>query len=213
MIKILGPKRVFILLILLILNAGLAGAAYYLLMPEKTAKEKQLRTLRGQVSTLNRDIANIQVEFEQLETQREEFGKLKADGFFLDQDRRQAEKVLNLIQERSKVSKAQVSIGGGTLEENEDAKKAKHKILKSPISIRIEAMSDVDVFRYVFLMEKYFPGHIGVKTVKLERGAEVNGTVLRAISGGQNVPLVIAEIEMTWRTMIPEDQATQGGAL
>lgn len=205
MIKVLGLKRIIVIAVLIAVNAVFAGALYYILTPEKTNQQQQLSSLRGQVSGLNRDLDNIKVEFEQLEEQREEFGVLKEDGFFKNQDRRQAEKVLNLIQKRSKVSKAQISIGSGKLEENEQAKKAKHKILKSPVAVRIEAMNDVDVFRYIFLLEKYFPGHIGVKTVKMERGAEVNGTVLRGIAGGQNVPLVTARIEFEWRTMIPEE--------
>lgn len=212
MIKVLGTKRILTLAILIAANACLAFVAYGYLAPEKISKERELRMLRGQVSSLNRDIDNILLEFDQLEDQKSEFEKLEKDGFFKDQGRRQAEKLFNLIQERSGVSKAQVSVSAGLIEENEIAKKAKHKILRSPVELRVEAMDEVDILRYVFMVEKYFPGHISLENIKLHRDAEVNGTVLRSIASGKNIPLIKAEIEMVWRTMIPEGQLSEGAS-
>ncbi len=211
MIKVLGAKRILTLAILVAVNAALALVAYGYLAPEKISKERELRMLRGQVSGLNKDIDNILLEFEQLEDQKAEFEMLEKDGFFKDQGRRQAEKLFNLIQEKSGVSKAQVSVAAGEIEDNEVAQKANHKILSSPVELRVEAMDEIDILRYVFLVEKYFPGHISLEKMKLHRDAEVNGTVLRSIASGKNVPLIKAEIEMLWRTMIPVDQLTEEG--
>ncbi len=204
MIAVLGIKRVIVLLLLAAACGVLGASVYMYLAPEVMGKKRELSGLQGQVSTLRADIGRMQVEFEQLEEQKEEFEVLAADGFFKDQGRRQAEQILNQIQKTSGVSKAIASIASGEIEENEEAKKAEHKVLKSPIEIRLEAFDDINIFHYLFLVEHYFPGHITVEDVHLERQADVTGTVLRAIATGSNPSLVQANVQMMWRTMIPE---------
>ena len=204
MIGVLGFKRVLLLAVLVAMNGVLAAGTYMYLIPENDTKERELRGLRGQVSTLRSDISRMQVEFEQLEQQKEEFERLAADGFFKLQGRRQAENIFSEIQKSSGVTKAIASIDAGVIEDNPEAQKAAHKILRSPIEIRLEAIDDVNIFKYLYLVEHYFPGHITVEDIRLERTADVTGTVLRAIATGKNPPLVQADVEMVWRTMIPE---------
>jgi predicted phage tail protein len=210
MIAVLGIKRVIVLLFLAAACALLGAAVYMYLIPEVAAKQREFRSVQGQVSTLRGDINRMQVEFEQLEDQKEEFEALAADGFFKDQSRRQAELILNKIQKTSGVSKAIASIDSGIIEDNEEAKKAEHKILKSPISVKLEAFDDINVFHYLFLVERYFPGHVTIERVYLERKADVTGTVLRAIATGSNPALVEADVSMMWRTMIPESSVIGG---
>ncbi|MEZ5813222.1 MAG: hypothetical protein R3E13_00610 [Alphaproteobacteria bacterium] len=210
MIAVLGIKRVIVLLFLAATCALLGAAVYMYMIPEVAAKQREFRSLQGQVSTLRGDINRMQVEFEQLEDQKEEFEALAADGFFKDQGRRQAELILNKIQKTSGVNKAIASIDSGIIEDNEEAKKAGHKILKSPVSIKLEAFDDINVFHYLFLVERYFPGHISIERVYLERKADVTGTVLRAIATESNPALVEADISMMWRTMIPESSVIGG---
>lgn len=210
MIAVLGIKRVLVLVALVALNVVLAASVYMYMIPENTVKKRELSGLRSQVSTLRGDIDRMQVEFEQLEDQKAEFELLAKDGFFKDQSRRQAEDIFNEIQKKSGVSKAIASIQAGVLEDNEEAKKAEHKILKSPMEVRLEAFDDVNIFHYLFLVEHYFPGHVSIKGVRIERKADVTGTVLRAISTGASPSLVEAHVKMVWRTMIPASSVIGG---
>lgn len=209
MISVLGFKRVVMLAVLIALNAVFAASLYMYIKPEVTKKQRELRGLRGQVSTLRSDIDRMQIEYDQLEEQKEEFAVLEEDGFFKQQDRRQAERILNEIQNTSGVNKAIASIRAGVIEDNEEAEKAEYKILKSPIEIRLEAIDDVNIFHYLFLVEHYFPGHITVEEIKLERATDVTGTLLRSIASGNNPPLARADIDMVWRTMIPESEVIE----
>ena len=210
MIKILGARRIIILAVLIGLNALLAYAAYMYLIPQKTQKERELRGARGQVSSLQADIDDLQIEFEQLDEQREEFERLKAGGFFDVQSRRNAELIFKQIQDRSGVISAAASVAAGEFEEYEPAKKADHNILKSPITIRIEAVNDLDVYRYMYLIEEFFPGSVSFDEINLRRNGDVSGTVVRGISSGQNPSLVLADLTLSWRTMIPIEKE-QGG--
>lgn len=219
MIKVLGTKRVMILAVLLIINGVLAGALYMILTPQKLKTQRELNAVRGQVAGLQGDVERLQIEFEQLETQQAQFEELKADGFFTKQNRRDAEKRLEAIQKKAGVVSAIASVKPGKFIENAEAAKAEHKILSSPISIRVEAVDDIDVYKYLYLLENSFLGEVRLKELNLSRNSDVSATILRAISSGNNPPLVDAQIELTWQTMVPADEViqdsevTQGGGV
>jgi hypothetical protein len=220
MIGSLGTRRILSLIILVALNAAISAGVYMLLIPQQEASQKSLRNLHNEVTMRRSDIARMQLEFDQLEEQKAEFQKLEADGFFKNQSRKQAENTFNLIQKKSGVTVAVASINAGVIEDSEEAGKAKYKVLKSPMQIKLEAIDDVDIYHYIFLVEHYFPGHVSIESLNLKREADVSGTVLRAIASGDNPPLVKAELQMVWRTMIPEAEVIgaeenlqqQGGA-
>ncbi|MCK5284749.1 MAG: hypothetical protein KAJ86_04100 [Alphaproteobacteria bacterium] len=204
MIKVLGIKRILIIVILLVANIVLAAVVYVYIDPEKANKERELQVIRGKNSGVQSDVIRLQIEFDQLEMQQDQFDALKKEGFLGTQDRRLAEQLFAKIGKEAGVIRSVASMQGGTIEDNDEAGKAFHKILRSPILVEIDAFDDVDVFRYIYLVEKFFPGHITIEYVNIERKGDVTGAVLRGIAGGKNPELVAANIEMIWRTMIPE---------
>ncbi len=210
MIKILGAKRVLMLLVLLAMNAAVGAALYLYLLPEGFRQTGVLQGLRGQIATVQSDVDRMQVDFEQITQQQTLYEDLKKSGFFGNQDRRQAEKIFESIQKEVGTSVAAVvNIQAGVIEENAEAQKAEHKVLASQVSIKVDATDDMDVFRYLYLVEKFFPGHLEIEKISVERKTEVNGAVLRSIASGDNPPLVHADVEMRWRTMIPEKEVIQ----
>lgn len=204
MIRVLGSKRLMLLAGLAGLNLLLAAVTYIYLAPHAFSQQMRLNGLNGQISTVRSDIDRMQIEFEQLNAQQAQFDALKKKGFLSNQQRRQAEKVFESIQKQAGVISAVAKIEAGQVEDNEEAQKAEYKILSSPVKIHIEAMDGVDVFRYIYLLEHFFPGHVAVTDMQFERKSEVTGPVLRAIASGENPVLVDADIEMVWRTMIPQ---------
>jgi hypothetical protein len=206
MIRILGIKRVAILFILIAVNAAAGGLIYGYLMPEQIKVDRSLRSMRGQISKVQTDISRLQVEFDQLEEQQVRFDGFRSDGFFNLQDRREAEQLLERIQESSEVISAVASISAGEFETNEEAAKSEHRVLASRINLTIDALDDVDVYRYLYLIDQHFPGHISYEEIEMARDIDINAAVLRAIATNTNPPLVKAKVSMTWRTMIPESQ-------
>jgi hypothetical protein len=203
--QVLGARRLILLLSLVVANALFASFFYVYLQPQLIKKERELRSIRGQITNVRTDINRMQVEFEQLEEQRAEFDALRKQGFFNDQQRREAELVFQQIQDKSKVISAVATVRAGVVEDSKEAQKADHKILKSPVEVKIEAMDDIDIVRYIYLIRTFFPGHITIEDVKIGRDAEITGTVLRSIASGGRPALVHAQIKASWRTMIPGD--------
>jgi len=206
MIQIIGLRRLLILIVLIAINACLASAIYMYVLPEKEKADRSLSSLRRKVSTVESDIQKMQVEFEQLEERQAQFDALKADGYFSSQDRSDAKEVFSAIRKKSRVMSARVSVKSGIIEQNEMAQKAGHKILMSPVQVQIRAFDDGDVYRYLHFAELYFPGHLSIDSITMKRTREVTPALLRAIATNTSPELVTAEILMSWRTMIKEDQ-------
>lgn len=212
MIHVIGLKRVLILFILVAVNGFFAALLYGYLVPENQSLSKKVRTVQAQVGTVRSDIERMQVEFEMLGKQQGRFDLLKKDGFLDPQDRANARATFSLIQKQSKVISAVANVEPGEIIDNEEAQKSNHKILVSPIEVKVSAFDDSDIFRYLFLLDEIYPGHISIDRLEIKRVRDVTPVVLRAITTGANPELVSADIKLLWRTMIPEAQVLmQGG--
>ena len=203
MIKILGTKRIIILFALIALNSLLAATVFMYLQPEVAKEEMTLRSAKAQESKTRKEISDLQLEFDQLEEQQDEFNVLRDDGFFSNQDRQNVQNVFTLAEMTSGVLNAKVSVARGTInQEEEDATKADHVLLESPVSISLSAIDDTEVYAYIDYLEKNFPGHITLTNLYMRRTANVNDVILRAIANGAKPPMVEANLDFVWRTMI-----------
>ena len=218
MIRVLGYKRIAILMFLVAVNVIFAALLYLYLVPELKSTERDMRKAKAAESAVRDDIANIQTEFSQLEMQQERFEGLKADGFFSNQSRRDAQAVFTAAKAYSGVTEAVVSVKSGVVVEDQDAAKAEQVLLESPVSIEFTGVDDADIFEYINYLEQVFPGYLSVEKMSLSRNANISDTMLRAIAAGRNPPLVSGSISMVWRTMVSRDDylnapADQEGAL
>jgi hypothetical protein len=192
----------------------MAVAVFLYLQPQRIAKQSELNRVKSQVAAVQGDINRTAIEFDQLAVQQKQFENLKARGFFNNQGRRAAEKSLEQIQQEAGVILAVADIRPGVLADNEEAAKAEYRVLKSPLAIKVTAIDSRDIYRYIYLLDKFFPGHLTYNRIRMERKAEVTGTVLRAIAADMDNPpvLVEAELEMVWSTMIPQSEVITGEA-
>ncbi len=211
MMQIIGIKRLVILIVLISLNIALGAVVYLYLMPENSSSDRQLRTLRAQTHAVRADIDRIQIEFEQLDKQRDSFNALKDDGFFSNQVRSDAKKLFSVIQNESGVISAVVSVKSGVILDYDEAKKANHSVLMSPIEVEIRALDDTAIYKYMDIALEKFPGHLSFDNIIITRIRDISAPVLRAIASGATPELVKANIKMSWRTLIPTSQVIYDG--
>lgn len=202
MMEVLGFKRIVFIASLALLCGALAAALYGYLEPELVSVEKNVKTEQLRENTVRGDIANIKMEFEQLALQQNQFDGLRAEGFFSNQSRRDAQVIFAGAEKLSGVNEAIVTVRPGRVVENENAAKANHIILESPVEITIRSIDDVDVFEYLTYLKDNFPGFLSMDNISMSRQANISNTILRAIATGANPPLVESKIQMTWRTMV-----------
>ena len=206
MINVIGFKRIIILFVLISVNGALAGMVYLYTLPETVKADREYRSLKTRVNSAQSDLGRMQIEFEQLEQQQDRFDALKNDGFFSTQVRNEAKELFSKIQEESQVISAVGSVKSGRIENNNEAHKVGYKLLTSAVEVEIKAFSDSDIYRYLSLAEKYFPGHLSVNEIKITRQRDISKVLLRAIASGASPEIVRARVKMSWRTLIPEDQ-------
>ncbi len=209
MIEILGIRRVLILMCLMALNAALGASVYLFLTPQRLQKEMELADLKGRVSTVQGDIDRMLVDFEKLTERQAEYEQLKKQGFFYNQSRRRAEIIFEEISKKAGVISANAKIDAGVVEENSEAVKAEHNVLSSHIKVHVESMDTRSVYNYIRLLMTDFPGHLTIYDIHLERKIDITGVVLRGIASGDNPPLVGADIDLVWRTMVPQSEIIQ----
>ncbi|MCD8493856.1 MAG: hypothetical protein LRY39_00185 [Alphaproteobacteria bacterium] len=205
MIKILGFKRVLILSVLLALNVVFGMGYYSYLQPQTDSLQQQLSAARNKLAATQDDIQKMQVEFSQIEQQQGTFNRLKAQGFLGTQGRRQAEIIFGDIQRESGVVSAVANVRAANVQDNDIAAHANYALLVSPVDIEVQAMDDTYINRYLSLLFSRFPGALSIDSMTIKRTQDINNPVLRAIVNGQNVAMVSAKINLSWRTMISQE--------
>ncbi len=211
MINVIGGRRLLVLAVMVLVNAALATGLYYYLLPEKDNLTRDLRSVKSQISLRETDIANLQLEREKLLEQKDTFEELKELGFLSEQDRIVARERIEEIRELSRVLAVRYTIKPAILETNEEIKKAGHIILSSPFHVEIEALDDVDIYRFIYLLKTSFPGHVSFDQLELKKGQDVTEETLRQIGSGTPVVLVRGVLDFTWRTILPEEQVELTG--
>lgn len=204
MIRVLGARRIFLLLSLLGIAGFLAVVYFYFLLPQKDRAESDLRRVRAETMSTEQQLRTLTQEIEQFESQKVLFEKLDGLGFFNAQDRVLARERFEVMQQMSRVLSAKYEIKPAKIIEDELAQEAGYGVLNSEISVSLEAFDDIDIYRFVYLMNYAFPGHITISNLNIERQAEVTSDVLRGIGSGSATALISAKFDASWRTMAPE---------
>lgn len=206
MIEVIGLRRLVILVTLVLANLALAALTYLYVLPESADAEKRLKRVERSVRSARGDLSRMQVEFEILEKQQDRFDALKQAGYFSTQVRSDAKELFSDIRKEASVVSAVASVKPGVTSDSFGVSKVKYKILTSMISVKIQAFDDADVYRYVDLLQRRFPGDVTVDSVTVKRARDVNSVVLRAIASGSSPALVSASVTASWSTLIPENQ-------
>lgn len=207
MIQILGIKRVLILGMIVCVNLFLGALVYGLLMPHEEQAHKELSSLEGQISSRRQEIEGIRGEIDRFASQKDQFDELHKMGFFSSQNRILARAKFDELRELSKILTAKYKIDKASYETNDQISKAGHVILKSSVTVGIEAIDDVDIYRFLYLLDTAFPGHAAVESLKINKNQDVTQALLRQIGNGIPSALVNGELTFVWRTVLPEDQA------
>lgn len=211
MIAVLGIKRVFIIAVLAGLSAFFAVVHYQYLVPQKASVERELSRLRSDTADKQQKASEIRANIDRFSEQKQEFENLQALGFFDTQDRIKARESVHAVQKMSGVLSAQYTIGSVQINsgdnkkpEEEEAAEAGYKILTSEIEVHLTALDDLDIYRFIYLMNYGFPGHVTIKDLSISRTAEVSQPILRAIGSNKYETMVEALLKLDWRVMTPE---------
>ncbi len=212
MIGLIGTKRLTMLAALVAANAALGGAAYAYLAPQNMKLDRELKTATAQVASKRSEAQRLRDEIQTIQEEKEKFELLESAGFLEDQDRLDARKTMEAVQSYARVLSARYNIDPGVIQEIDETNQAPQVLLNSPIKVDVDALDDVDVYNFLYLMENAFPGHVAVKSIALERKLDLNEVTLRQIGSGIPTVMMAGEIVFDWKTMLARDKiVTEAG--
>lgn len=205
MMALIGIKRLIIIGILLGFNAVLGAGVYLYLVPENEKMSKQLSSLTSKINTTRNDTTELETNYKLIQEEKFDYENLLKAGFFDSQDRLAFRRRMSEVQRYSKVLRASFDITPANVEENKGAEDADHVILRSVVSVNIDAMDDIDLYNFIFWLENGFPGHSTITKLSMKRELDVDENSLRQIGSGRELVLVSGSLDYEWRTMVPKN--------
>ncbi len=205
MFKVLGNKRVAFIAILSLLLGGIAYGYYEWLVPTHEKSMQDLATSKAAVDQKYAEVVKLKEEYVLLQSQLRVFKELEARGFFNDQDRAAAIEKLDKLSKLSGLLKANLKLDSGQLISDPTADLAGQVVVKSPVTVDVKSIDDVDVYTFLKFVEEKFPGRVDVTSLSLKRMEIFDTTILRKIGGGSPTPLVESKITFDWLTMAPKN--------
>lgn len=212
MIQLIGIKRLTVILVLVALSGLLGAASYLYMIPQNAKLEQELRSIVADASFKRSEADRFRQEMTEIQDEKNTFQSLETLGFLGEQSRLDARKRIEAIQGYSRVLTARYNIEPGVSENVETAAEADRVILKSPITIEVDALDDADVYNFLHMLENSFIGYTAVKSFELERVLDLNEVTLRQIGSGMPAVLVKAKIELDWKTLMSREEALMIGA-
>lgn len=209
MIQVLGIKRVVTIVVLVGVIAVLSGSYYFVVLPQQEKVERELRQVKSSISSARSNTDRLRRDFATLEQVKTRYAEIQQYGFFSDQNRVVARAKINEMKEESGVISARYTISASENEGDESLKTIGHDLMRSTIKFSVEAYDDVDVYRFIYLLNYGFPGMVDINRVVIERTRDVSAPLLRNIGTGSKTSLVNAQINADWFTVVPlEDDST-----
>ncbi len=204
MIRMIGFQRFLILLILIGVTGGLAFANFTIFRPQALTAMKELNGLQTEEAKLRDEINTMKTNMDKFTEQKALFDQLSRRGFFSDQDRVNAREQFDQMQKMSKVVSLKYEIRAASMKDPEGITDDKYSLLTSPIAIRVSAIDDLDVYRFIHMLTYAFPGNISIKELKIERPLRLTPEILKGIGTGMTTPLIESVMEVEWNTIAPK---------
>lgn len=203
MIGMIGFRRFFIIVVLLVTAISLGVANFQFLRPRAEQMQRDLNNMRNEESTLRSEIETMRDGMERFKRQQVIYGMIEKDGFFNLQDRVIAREDLNTMQSEAKLITLKYEIKSASMSLPPDIYDDKYALLTSPLSIQIEAIDDIDIYKFLGLLVYRFPGIVNIKMLDIKSQTPLTTDVLRQIGSGEVPVLVEAQIEAEWTTVAP----------
>ena len=202
MVSILGVKRIVFILLLVALNVG-GGFGYKYMNDTITIKERQLNGLKRKVRDRFNEVKKVREQFAALRGQVTDYVLLEKRGFFEEQDREVLRDIFFEAQKKSQVLRAKYDVSPYKAQSSPFITQPNLRWVNSKVNIKIEALDDIDIFSFVELIERDFPGYVQFESIDLKRNETLTPDVLKKIGSGTPISLVNADVSFLWHS-VPE---------
>lgn len=205
MIEAIGTKRLVILLVLTALTGIFGFLHLSVFAPKAQSALRQANAIRSEVATLRDETEALKTDMTRFRERSIQFAKIGEAGFFNDQSRVLARQRLEEMQIQSKLLAARYEIKRALIVNSERAGKAGYGVLETPITLQLSAVDDMDIYKFIYMLNYTFPGHISIVDMELVRRQEVTPEILKEIGLGRPPEIISAKLNIEWRTMTKQE--------
>lgn len=205
MIKAVGYNKI---LLIVILGALLVATFLYnkeYLAPELLNQQRKLAAINSEISTMTNDLDQLRNQLSQFEKEKEDFASIQALGFFDSQNRVETKKLISQMQRESRLLTARYTVKPAQYISDDKTLEAGYKILKTDMNFKLEAIEDVDIYKFIYLLNYGFPGQLHINDFVISKEADITLPLIRKIGVGQSESIIGATLNITWQTMVPDE--------
>ncbi len=217
MMKAIGLKKVILVLSLAALAVLMFLYSQQILGPNLKKQQRLLSSGKGEISTMTNNLNQLTDSLQRFEKEKEDFAQVRNLGFFDQQNRVEARRLITAIQRESGLRISNYTIKSAASIPSEKSREAGYKILNTDIDFKLEAIEDADIYKFIYMLNYGFPGQILIKDLSISKEMNITQPLLRKIGVGDSVPIVEATLNVSWQTMVPDetiavsDSTGQGG--
>ncbi|PZO88029.1 MAG: hypothetical protein DI626_02660 [Micavibrio aeruginosavorus] len=205
MIRRIGFKRLVALIALSVILVGLVLFNNTVVEPQTLEGQRKIRAVTTEMGTLNDELTVMRDDYARFMERKETFERMTRTGFFNDQERVRARERFDTIRELSKVISARYELRAAMIEQNDDIKDTGYVIMRTSVSINLAALTDIDIYRFVYYLTYAYPGQISISSLVVKRERKIDQETLREIGTGKMPEIVTGRVEFMWTTMAKKE--------
>jgi hypothetical protein len=207
MMNVLGPRMVMMIFLGAVLLLVGGGGSFYYLDPLLTQVTADLNVTEARVREKNSQISQIKQDLLVLKDQIVVYNTLKDKLFFEKQDHSMARAMIIDLVKIADMREASVTISAPTVLDSQEAMSADHALISGPLLLKLDSVTDMDIYRFTLALEKLFPGRLEFRGINLARTKSPDAQAMEDIRAKGVSPFVHGEVEYSWLSMVPKADA------
>ncbi len=202
---LIGPRRMMMFLCVLGVFAALIAFYYAYLLPQIDKMETDYYKVRQDISAIEDVIGGHRTAFEAFSDRRTPYDEIVKDGFLKPQRRLELAQTFADLQENLGLLNLRYDILPAQMEESEQAQEINHRLMRTDMTIEVDAFLDQDIVNFVKALKDKLPGHVRISSLSLTRRGPLDQQALEQISEGNKPLLVQAEMRARWHSLVANE--------
>lgn len=206
----IGPIRTSALVVLAALNVGVFALNNFFLHDMNAQMRREHNAIKNETLKLQNEANDLREGSEELKKMADIYTIAKDRGFINDQNRVTVRDSFNILAGVTNLLKADYKVERAQQLENEGLSKAGYVILKSNVEVEIEALDDVKIYNFVYLLTNKFPGITNLKRVQVKREQDITLDTLKVLEKDPTKEMVRGYVNFDWVSVAPVEGVSGG---
>lgn len=198
MIKLLGKKRINLLLGLVGANVILILFSTWFLLPDLLEASSQRDQARQQLDALSEELKQLQADISFIQSNRARYDAMQQEGYVGDQNRLALADLIERIRQERGIMQANVQIQPMDKQPIELPEFGAINYQQSNGTIRFSAFLDVQIYRFLADLYQKFPGKMVLTRMDITRNIAYGPEVIDDIARGGQPELITGVVNFEW---------------